>query len=67
MVRTRSSSSYRASARRLYRRRARSVSKCQGKGRTACYAKSGCKYVSKGTKRSFCRKVKNIRRRTRRH
>ena len=49
------------SARVHYRHRVKS-SGCRGlRGRT-CAKKSGCKYASKGTKRSFCRRSSNTRR-----
>jgi hypothetical protein len=53
----------RTSAKRSYRKRVHS-SPCRGKGRTTCRATKRCKYVSKGKKRSFCRKVKNTKRHT---
>ena len=52
----------RSSARRSYRKRVRS-SPCRGKGPAVCRATKGCKYSSKGKKRSFCRKTKNTKRR----
>ena len=51
----------RKSALRSYRRRVRG-SKCRKKGPAVCRALKGCKYVSKGKKRSFCRKRKNTHR-----
>ena len=53
----------RTSAKRSYRKRVHS-SPCRSKGRTTCRATKRCKYVSKGKKRSFCRKVKNTKRHT---
>ena len=52
----------RSSAKRSYRKRVRS-SPCRGKGPAVCRATKRCKYVSKGKKRSFCRKTKNTKRR----
>jgi hypothetical protein len=52
----------RKSALRSYRRRGK-TSKCRKKGPAVCRSLRGCKYASKGKKRSFCRKVKNTRRR----
>ena len=52
----------RSSAKRSYRKRVRS-SPCRGKGPAVCRATKRCKYVSKGKKRSFCRKTNNTRRR----
>ena len=49
-----------SSARRSYRRRVRS-SKCRGLKPGMCVAKDGCK-MSRGKKRSFCRKSKSTRR-----
>ena len=51
----------RKSALRSYRRRVRG-SKCRGKGPAVCRSLKGCKYVSRGKKRSFCRKRKNTHR-----
>lgn len=34
-------------------------SKCRGKGPAVCRSISGCKYASKGKKRTFCRKSSN--------
>jgi hypothetical protein len=34
-------------------------SKCRGKGPAVCRATQGCKYASKGKKRTFCRKSTN--------
>lgn len=48
-------------AKKSYRRRVR-TSKCRGKKGYSCAAAPGCK-MSKGKKRSFCRKSKNTRRR----
>jgi hypothetical protein len=50
-----------ASARRSYRRRVK-FSKCRGLKPSICLAKDGCK-MSRGKKRSFCRKSKSTRRR----
>lgn len=47
-------------AKKSYRRRLRS-SPCRGRKAYSCAAKSGCK-MSKGKKRSFCRRSKNSRR-----
>ena len=52
----------RKSALRSYRRRGK-TSKCRKKGPAVCRSLRGCKYAGKGKKRSFCRKVKNTRRR----
>ena len=52
----------RKSALRSYRRRGK-TSKCRKKGPAVCRSLRGCKYASKGKKRSFCRKTKNSRRR----
>ena len=51
----------RKSAIRSYRRRGK-TSKCRKKGPAVCRATKGCKYASRGKKRSFCRKRKNSRR-----
>ena len=48
------------SRKRSYARRLR-ASPCRGKKAYACVAKPGCK-MSKGKKRSFCRKSRNSRR-----
>lgn len=47
-------------AKKSYRRKLRS-SACRGKKGYACAAAPGCK-MSKGKKRSFCRRSKNTRR-----
>lgn len=61
MMKTRAAHRKTASARRSYRRRVKS-SKCRGLKPGMCLAKDGCK-MSRGKKRSFCRKVKSTRRR----
>ncbi len=48
-------------AKKSYRRRVR-ASPCRGKKGYACATAPGCK-MSKGKKRSFCRKSRNTRRR----
>ncbi len=58
MASTRSMKKTRLSARRSYRKTAK-ASPCKGKGAYACaLLKPKCK-LSKGKKRTFCRKVKN--------
>jgi len=62
-IKTRSMSKARrptSSAKKSYRKRVRS-SACRGIKSTSCANKSGCK-MSKGKKRSYCRKTKNARR-----
>jgi hypothetical protein len=60
MVKTRSMRKMKLSAKRSYRRRVKS-SACRGKKGYLCAAKPGCK-MTKGKKRSFCRKSTNTRR-----
>jgi len=60
MVKTRSMKKMKLSAKRSYRRRVK-ASGCRGKKAYACVAKPGCK-MTKGKKRSFCRKSSNTRR-----
>ena len=48
--------------RKLYRMRIKR-SLCKGKKSKKCNKLKGCKYASKGTKRKFCRKKRNTRRR----
>ena len=57
MVRTRSMRKKQMSRRRSYARRVRK-SPCRGKGPATCRRTSGCK-MSKGKKRTFCRKSRN--------
>ena len=57
-ARTRASRRRRAAS---YRRRRR-ASPCRGKGPAVCRASRSCKYAS-GSKRSFCRRKSNTRRR----
>ena len=47
-------------AKRIYRKRVKK-SPCRGKKKVSCKSTSGCK-VSKGRKRSFCRKKLNTKR-----
>lgn len=60
VMKTRAAHRKSASARRSYRRRVKS-SKCRGLKSPACNSTSGCK-MTKGKKRSFCRKSKITRR-----
>lgn len=60
VMKTRAAHKKSASARRSYRRRVKS-SKCRGLKSTTCNSTSGCK-MTKGKKRSFCRKAKITRR-----
>ena len=65
MVKTRARTRSSRRGRRSAARRARSSlkrSRCRGSGPAVCRAKPNCKYAS-GRKRSFCRKVRNTRRR----
>jgi len=57
-MKTRSTQKKLTSRKRAYRKRVK-TSKCRGKGPAACRGTSGCKYSSKGKKRSFCRKSRN--------
>ena len=57
MVRTRSMRKAQMSRKRSYARRVRK-SPCRGKGPATCRRTSGCK-MSKGKKRTFCRKSRN--------
>ena len=61
MMKTKSLHKKTASAKRSYRRRIK-LSKCRGLKPGKCVAKDGCK-MTRGKKRSFCRKVKSTRRR----
>lgn len=58
-MKTRSSTKANATRKRVYRKRVK-TSKCRGKGPAACRGTRGCKYSSKGKKRTFCRKSKNV-------
>ena len=60
MVRTRSMRKAQMSRKRSYARRVRK-SPCRGKGPATCRRTSGCK-MSKGKKRTFCRKSRNTKR-----
>ena len=60
MMKTKSLHKKSASAKRSYRRRIK-LSKCRGLKPGMCVAKDGCK-MTRGKKRSFCRKVKSTRR-----
>lgn len=60
-MKTRAAHRKSASARRSYRRRVKS-SKCRGLKPGMCLAKAGCK-MTRGKKRSFCRKSRSTRRR----
>lgn len=62
MVKTRAMKTASLSRRRSYRRRVKS-SECRKKTKRACNrTKKKCKYTS-GSKRKYCRKAKNTRRR----
>ena len=58
-MKTRSNSKKNATRKRVYRKRVK-TSKCRGKGPASCRGTKGCKYSSKGKKRSFCRKSHNV-------
>lgn len=57
-MKTRATSKNLATRKRIYRKRVK-TSKCRGKGPAVCRGTSGCKYSSKGKKRTFCRKSRN--------
>ena len=57
MLKTRASHKKNSSAKRSYRRIVKQ-SKCRGLKPGMCVAKDGCK-MSRGKKRSFCRKAKS--------
>lgn len=61
MMKTRRTPKNSASAKRSYRRRVK-ASKCRGLKPGMCVAKDGCK-MTRGKKRSFCRKAKSTCRR----
>ena len=58
-MKTRATSRNLTTRKRAYRRRVK-MSKCRGKGPAACRGTRGCKYSSKGKKRTFCRKSNNV-------
>ena len=60
MVKTRGQ--IKASRKKYYLRSKSSA--CRGKGPAVCRSLKGCKYASKGKKRSFCRKTRNVTKRS---
>jgi hypothetical protein len=58
MAQTRSKTAKMRSRKQIYRSRVKH-SPCRGKMSSACREKYGCKKTKAGTRKSYCRKMKN--------